>query len=1694
MRILLVQPKAQLGPLGFHIIALPEPLALEILAATVPDDEVSILDMRIDDDLLGAIDSFAPDLVAVTALTTEVYAAQEVLSAVKARAPEVFTVVGGHHATLVPHDFFLPSVDAIGLGEGEAVFPQLVEALKRGRQLKEVPNLIWRDGDGEFLANGRSVPDLDMDALPQPRRDLVRRYRPEYFMLVHRPESSVATGRGCPYRCNFCSVWEFYQGKTRQMSPGRVVEELRGIETEHLTFVDDNFIFAGRRELEIAQRIKAEGIRRLYSMECRTDAIVRHPELIPLWAELGLRSVLLGLEGADDGRLASLNKRNAARTNEEAVRILQANGVNVWGAFIVDPDWTADDFQALRDYVLRLELSLVQFTVLTPLPGTQLYRENHARLLTHDYTCFDTLHAVLPTRLPREEFYRRFAGLYHRPDPKPYFDLIDRGVWTLEQLKLAYRKSKTMQQWELYAENDPVLRQKDKATRSDRCAHRVKPASSTVGPRPRLLDDSAAVDEGMRLEARANDTILARLFHHAQLMPDRTVYTFLRDGAAPETITYGELHDRVLCLAHGFRERAEPGDRALLVYPSGLEFIAAFLGCLAAGIIAVPAQLPRRNRPSERLQHIAADADPKLILTSTRVLRSHGSLDALNSTGQRMVLATEDLSNGHPPDLRWPLPEPEAIAFLQYTSGSTGNPRGVIVTHGNIANNEATIQAEFGHTRDSIGCLWLPLFHDMGLIGGVLQPLFAGFPTVLLAPEAFIQQPVEWLRAIGRYRATTAGAPNFAYDYCVARVSEEQKHALDLSSVKVLFDGAEPVQAETLNRFTRAFAQCGLHPDAVYPCYGLAESTLLVSGGPREEPPRRLWVGADGLETRVVRSVQAGHPGSRCLVSSGRPTSGTRLAIVDPDSRVELPSGRIGEVWVNSESVCQGYWNKPAETRETFQAVLHSGDNGFPFLRTGDLGFLESGYLFVTGRIKDLIIIHGRNVYPHDVEAAVQRALDFLPPNSCAAFSAAVHGEERLALVIEVTRAMAGRLRQNGQDNGSRAEHALAEMRQLVARLQTAVAEEFSVAIHSVAFVRPGAFPRTSSGKVQRRICREQLAAGTLDAIFQWNDGHCAVRGAPDCAVRGSPDPAQGRPKASLKRRRPPVGPVGGVERPAPSAPSCQPETQIVAGDHDGQRRRELRELVLRVLTDYFRRHKGVDPGPIDFHTSLLTLGVDSLGAAAIALEIERATGRTLTPDIIFEYQTVDQLAGYLDRHPGPCAVRGSPDPAQGRPKASLKRRRPPVGPIGEVGRPAPSAPGPAPSAPSAPEETPAPESHPPDRAASFLQSLAERNRAVETLKKQNQYFFETPISRFNASTCEVDGREMLMFSSFSYLGLVGHPEVNQAAIDAIQRFGGGAHGARLIAGTTVLHQELEARIARFMEADAALVFGTGYVTNLGVIQALVGKQDYVVGDAWNHASIADGCAFSAAEFAAYAHNDMDHLERCLKGSRGRHTLVVVDAVYSMEGDIAPLPDIVRLCRQYDALLMVDEAHSLGVLGTTGRGVQEHFGLPPDAIDVKMGTLSKGLASQGGFVAGREEIITFLKYNARGFVFSTAPPAPGMAAAMKALEILQREPERVETLRRNAARLLEGLHALGLKTTRTQTPIIPVLCETMEKTLAMTAFCRENGLFVVPVFYPVVPMNSPRIRLNVTAAHSEAEIDKALDVLGRAAREAGLTP
>ncbi len=456
MRVLLVQPELSQA-IGFRMVALPEPLHLEMIAATVPEHDVRILDMRLDDHLETALEEFQPEMVAVTALTPEVYAAQAILQRVKSFSTEIFTVVGGHHATLLPRDFFLPQVDAVAIGEAELMFAALARAVANRRGLDDVPNIVWQNRDGVFVSNNRSDDLVDLGRLPMPRRDLTESYRNEYFFLFDKPDTAVATSRGCPYRCKFCSVHEFYHGAINQMPPQRVISEIGTVPTEHITLVDDNFLMNSRREDTIAGLIKAEGIRKRFSMECRTDSIARHPELVEKWVDIGLYAVLLGLEGACDETLKSVSKSCDIDTNNQAIKILQDNGVIIWGAFIVDPDWTEEDFKRLSDYVSEKEITHTQFTILTPLPGTQLYRDRQGDLLTDDYSCFDTLHAVLPTRLPREKFYQSFADLYRQRNIEPYYEMVRVGQMTIEDCKRGKRMLDAMADWQRYVEKDPIL-------------------------------------------------------------------------------------------------------------------------------------------------------------------------------------------------------------------------------------------------------------------------------------------------------------------------------------------------------------------------------------------------------------------------------------------------------------------------------------------------------------------------------------------------------------------------------------------------------------------------------------------------------------------------------------------------------------------------------------------------------------------------------------------------------------------------------------------------------------------------------------------------------------------------------------------------------------------------------------------------------------------------------------------------------------------------------------------------------------------------------------------------------------------------------------------------------------------------------------------------------------------------------------
>ena len=383
-------------------------------------------------------------------------------------------------------------------------------------------------------------------------------------------------------------------------------------------------------------------------------------------------------------------------------------------------------------------------------------------------------------------------------------------------------------------------------------------------------------------------------------------------------------------------------------------------------------------------------------------------------------------------------------------------------------------------------------------------------------------------------------------------------------------------------------------------------------------------------------------------------------------------------------------------------------------------------------------------------------------------------------------------------------------------------------------------------------------------------------------------------------------------------------------------------------------------------------------------------------------------------------------------------------------------------------------------------------NQRVAGIQQAGMYFYLQPLEEVSGAWVTVNGRRMLIFASYGYLDLLGHPKINAAAQEALARYGTGTHGVRILAGTLPLHNELEQTIARFKNAEAAIVYSSGYVTNLAVVSALLGRKDIVICDKFNHASIVDGCLLSHAKLVRFRHNDMADLERRLQQADPKvGRLVIVDAVFSMDGDIINLPEVSRLCRKYDARLMVDEAHSLGVLGETGHGIEEHFGLG-EVVDIKMGTLSKTIPSVGGYVAGSQELITYLKHASRAFVFSAALPPAQVAAAKAAFEVMEQEPERGRKVRRNVAQFLGGLKARGFNTLNSETPIVPIICGEDERAYRMTKLCQDENIFVLPVVSPAVPVGLARLRANVTSAHSEDDIALALDVFERAGRATGV--
>ena len=554
--------------------------------------------------------------------------------------------------------------------------------------------------------------------------------------------------------------------------------------------------------------------------------------------------------------------------------------------------------------------------------------------------------------------------------------------------------------------------------------------------------------------------------HHGKM-----AYGFLANGETlSEQLTFDELDLKARAIAVHLQQRGLEGARALLLYPSGLEYLAAYFGCLYAGVIAVPVYPPQMGKQLARIDAVVKDCQPAIFMTTADILGNvQDQMPELARMGASKWMTTENITIGEAHLWQRPDISADTLAFLQYTSGSTSSPKGVMVSHGNLLANEHSIISLVKTSQQTVSVSWLPLFHDMGLIGMALHSIYLGTPNYLMAPFSFLQRPRRWLQAISNFGGTLSGGPNFAYELCLSRISDQEVEGLDLSSWDLAFNGAEPVRMETLNRFAEKFAKAGLRPQCQRPLYGMAESTLIISGWHKDEPLNHIFVDEQALTQHSIQEVAPSDAGALAMVNCGHADENHRVIAVHPETQAICSDSEVGEIWFAGPSVAKGYWQRPEASQESFQAYTSDTKEG-PFLRTGDLGFVREGHVFITGRIKDLIIIRGRNHYPQDIELTVEKSHPALRPGGGAAFSVQAHGEERLVVIQEVERGMFKKVSHD----------------EIYAAIRQAVSQIHELQIFAIVLVKRRSILKTSSGKIMRSACKQAYLKRELYVEAEW--------------------------------------------------------------------------------------------------------------------------------------------------------------------------------------------------------------------------------------------------------------------------------------------------------------------------------------------------------------------------------------------------------------------------------------------------------------------------------------------------------------------------------------------------------------------------------------------------------------------------------
>ncbi|STY28936.1 acyl-CoA synthetase [Legionella wadsworthii] len=1073
-------------------------------------------------------------------------------------------------------------------------------------------------------------------------------------------------------------------------------------------------------------------------------------------------------------------------------------------------------------------------------------------------------------------------------------------------------------------------------------------------------------------------SIVDTIKDHATRYPDSIAIKFLTQKGY-ETLTYKELDTKIRSLAQIIQEYDFISDeRAVILLPPCLDYIVAFFACLYTGVIAVPVYPPRKNQHKERVFSILDDSKSKFIITNQSLAGEFTDYSIIN-----IDTLNEDKAHLYQ---HYSI-EQDKVAFLQYTSGSTSVPKGVLINHLNLISNiKAIVNVSPYDGRESHKvCSWLPPYHDMGLIGCILTPLYKKVELILMAPAYFLNSPVRWLEVVTQERITITCVPNFAFDYCVSKITDARIKHLDLSTLECIYNGSEPIQFESIQQFIDKFSAAGLSQQAIYSCYGLAEATLMLTAKQIKDSNHSVEVIKSDFESGKISISQkpSHHHALIRIVNCGRCPPEHSIRIVDPNTHEELPETSIGEIWASGPSIASGYWNQKELTEATFKNTLPNTP-GVTYLRTGDLGFISQGDLYITGRIKDLIIIRGKNYYPQDIELIVLQNHKELETQGAAAFSIEENNKQELVILLELKR------------NFMR--HA--DYNFLFTKINALLLSQFGLITYAIVLVKPYTLPKTSSGKIQRSLARRAYRDNTLQSIASWHK-------------------------------------------------NAHPESNTISSF----------EEIKKWITEWLIRRINMPLSEHDYDKSITSLGINSIAAVELANELQAKLGKQFELLPLFEQYSLNQLVTFLAENLSNEKIAWDKSAAttlQLAEKARIEKSEP----IKLIAPP----------------------------VTFGLRSLSQNPNLdldQELIKNLKRVFFNVNEGISNNTTV-IDGTPYINYSGYNYLGLSGNEKVTEAVIDSVKKWGTSVSASRLVSGEKLLHVELEKAIADLIGTEDSLVFPSGYATNITAITHLFGKNDLIIHDSLAHNSILQAALFSGAERISFPHNDYLFLTQFLEKYRDqyRKVLLVTEGIFSMDGDIADVPKLISLKKQFNTFLMIDEAHSIGVLGKTGKGIREYYNLDAEDVDIWMGTLSKAFASCGGYIAGTHELIENLKYMAAGFVYSAGISPANTAAALAAIQVMKEEPERISQLQDRHTLLLSLLMEQNIPTGLSKnTPIIPIVVGEDSLAVKLSHYLKDNHILALPIIYPAVEKNLARVRLFVNCLHSDEQIYQTVNTL-----------